>query len=117
MIHISVTHCQSEEADQRLIWHTLRWISAHYKKIVILTVDTDVLILLMSYETQFYELCTDANIGAIMNDMNAACGHYDVISVIFGLGKETCNALPFFIHSLDVTLHQFFFKGKCREHA
>ena len=35
--------------------------------------------------------------------VNSACEYYDVISAIFDLGKETCNALQFFIYSLDVT--------------
>ena len=39
---ISVTHCQSEETDQRLIRHTFHCISAQYMKIVVHTVDTDV---------------------------------------------------------------------------
>ena len=41
---ISITHCQSEEADQRLIHHTVHCISAQYKKIFVRTVDTDILI-------------------------------------------------------------------------
>ena len=72
-------------------------ISAQYKKIVIRTVDTDVLFLLMSYMTQLYGLHTDANIYVMMNDANSACEYYDVISAIFDLGKETCNALAFFL--------------------
>ena len=91
---ISITHCQSEEADQRLIRHTLHCISAYYKKIVVRTVDTDVLILLKSYVSQFYGLCTDVNTYAHM--VNSACEYYDAISAIFELVKETCNGLPFF---------------------
>ena len=54
---VSITNCQSEEADQRLIRHTLHCISDEYKNSVVRTVDTDVLILLISYVGQFYELC------------------------------------------------------------
>ena len=68
---ISITHCQSKEADQRLIRHALHCISAQYKKIVVRTVDTDVLILVMSYVSQFYDLCTDVNIYPHM--MNSTC--------------------------------------------
>ena len=110
---ISITHCQSEEADQRLIRHTLHCISAQYKKIVVRTVDTDVLILLMSYVSQFYDLCTDVNIYAHM--VNSACEYYDVISAIFDLGKKTCNALPFFYAFTECdTVSSFFSKGKCK---
>ena len=88
---ILITHCHSEETDQRLIQHTLHCISALHK-IVVRTVDTDVLILLMSYMSQYKDLCTDVNIYA---HVNSACENY-VISAIFDLGKETCNAFPFF---------------------
>ena len=87
-------------------------VSGQYKKIVVRTIDTDVLILLMSYVSQFYNLCTDVNIYAHM--VNSACEYYDVINAIFDLGKETCNALPFFMHSLDVALYQVSFQ---RENA
>ena len=108
--HISITHGQSEEADQQLIQHTLHCISAQYKKIVVCTVDTDVLILLMSYVSQFYDLCTDVNIYAHM--VNSACEYYDVISAIFDLGKETCNALPFFYAFTGCETIKFLFKGQ-----
>ena len=62
---ISQSHCQSEVADQRLTQHTLHCISAKYKKTVVGTVDTGVLILLKSYVSQFYDLCTDVNISVL----------------------------------------------------
>ena len=62
----------------------------------------------MSYLSQFYDLCTDVKICAHM--INSACEYYDVISAIFDLGKETCNAVPFFMHSLDVTPYQVSFQ-------
>ena len=110
---ISITHCQSEEADQRLIRHTLHCISAQYKKAVVRTVDTDVLILLMSYVSQFYNLCTDINIYVHM--VNSACEYYDVIDAIFDLGKETCNTLPFFYAFTGCdTASNIVLKCKCR---
>ena len=48
----------------------------------------------MSYVSEFSDLCTDVNIYAHM--VNSACEYYDVISAIFDLGTETCNALSFF---------------------
>ena len=42
--------------------------------------------------------------------INSACEYNDVISAIFDLGKETCNAVPFFMHSLDVTPYQVSFQ-------
>ena len=47
---ISVTKCQSEEADQRIVRHVLHIIDnyAEYKRIVVNTIDIDVLMLLIS---------------------------------------------------------------------
>ena len=68
---ISITRCQSQEADQQLIRHTLQCIPAQYKKIVVRTCDTDVLTSLMSYVSQFYRLCTGVNIYVLF--VNSAC--------------------------------------------
>ena len=79
----------------------MRWRTAQYKKIVVCTVDTDVSVLLMSYVSQFYDLCADVNIYAhLVNSALCTFGefsieYYDVVSAIFDLGKEKCNALPF----------------------
>ena len=47
----SITKCQSEEADQRIIRHVLHVIESYneYKRIVVRTIDSDVLVLLISY--------------------------------------------------------------------
>ena len=58
---ISITKCQSEEADQNLIRHTLHIIEnyIHFKRIVVRTIDTDFLILLISYIGQLSEIRPD----------------------------------------------------------
>ena len=48
--------------------------------------------------------------------VNSACEYY-VISAIFDLDKETHNALPFFMNSLDVTLYQVSFQRANAEHG
>ena len=47
---VKITECQSEEADQRLVRHTLHFLSPcfSFEKIFINTTDTDVLILLIA---------------------------------------------------------------------
>ena len=45
--------------------------------------------------------------------VKSACEYYDVISAIFDLGKETCNALPFFYAFTGTdTASSSFSKGK-----
>ena len=77
------------------------------------TVDTDVLILLISYAGQFYEKCS--NIGIYANMVNSSCQYYDIIAAVDALGSETCVALPFLyaFTSCDI-VSSFFSKGKCK---
>ena len=56
------------------------------------TVDTDVLVLLMSYVCQFYEKWSHFEIYAHM--VNSSCQYYDIIAAIKALETETCAALP-----------------------
>ena len=44
---VSVCSCKAEEADQRLVRHTLNLIDNGYKNILVRTIDTDVLVLLI----------------------------------------------------------------------
>ena len=73
----SITNCQSEEADQRLIRYTLHCISdlEDYERIIVRTIDTDVLILLISYISQYHELCQEIEIYVDM--VNSEC-QYDI---------------------------------------
>ena len=91
----SISNCQSEEADQRLIRHVLHCLADHrqYKLIIIRTIDTDVLILLISYVSQFYNMCSDVEIFSVMVNSHE---YYDIMTAVGTLGKETCYALPFF---------------------
>ena len=51
---LSIGKCQSEEADQRVIRHTLHCVGQHiYKQLVVRTIDTGVLILLISCFTSY----------------------------------------------------------------
>ena len=46
--HFPVRPCEAEEADQRLVRHTLNLIHNGYKAILVRTIDIDVLVLLIS---------------------------------------------------------------------
>ena len=46
---VSVRPCEAEEADQRLVRYTLNLINNGYKNILVRTIDTDILVLLISY--------------------------------------------------------------------
>ena len=87
---VKIIDCQSEEADQRLVLHTLHCLSPcfSFEKIVINTIDTDVLILLI------------ANLSSHLRKK---------------LDHSICEALPFFYaFSGCDTVSSFFSKGKCK---
>ena len=46
---VSVRPCEVEEADQRLVRHTLNLINNSCKNVLVRTIDTDGLVLLISY--------------------------------------------------------------------
>ncbi len=109
--HVPVRPCGAEEADQRLVRHTLNLISNGYKNILVRTIDTDVLTLLISHISQL-ELGDDVYIHAyLINSVK----YYDIIKTIRTLGLDTCHALPFFYaFSGCEIVSSFFGKGKCK---
>ena len=80
----------SEEADQRLIHHTLHCISdlAQYKRIVVCTINTNVLNLVILYVSEYYKLCSAIGINA---DMMKSGVQSSIILTIRALDKEICD--------------------------
>ena len=112
---ISMTNCQSEEADQRNVRHVLHCLRKGYKRVVVRTVDTDVLILLISYVSQYVDTLDEQNpeIYANMDSRNHS-DIYNITEVTQTLGKYICMALPFFCAFTDCdTVSGFYGKGKC----
>ena len=109
-----INNCESEEADQRVIRHTLHCMSEQYRRIVVRTIDTDVLILLMSYVAKYHEICGEG-ITVYAHMVNSSCEFYNITSAVESLGKETCSALPLFyaLTGCDI-VSSFFSKGKCK---
>ena len=86
----SISECQSEEADQRLIRHTLHCLAdcQLYERVVIRTIDTDVLILLISY-ISLLELRSIDVYAELINTPT----FYDICKIIQHLGAHICKAL------------------------
>ena len=111
---VTITKCQSEEADQRLIRHVLHCLDNYisYKRIVVHTIDTDVLILLVSYLSQLPEIPSDLDIYAYLINSKK---YYNITEIIGFLGKDVCLALPFFYAFTGCdTVSSFYGKGKCK---
>ena len=88
---VSVRPCEVEEADQRLVRHILNLINNSYKNTLIHLVDTDVLVLLISYIGQV-EL-SDIEIRAYLINSDR---YYKIKEIIQELGSDIFLALPLF---------------------
>ena len=103
----------SEEADQKIVRHTLHCINENYSDVVIHSIDYDVLILLLCYVAEQMEMGSfSVNVYFKLVTPNATW--YDVVSLINEMGTDICKALPFFFAFTGCdTVPSFHGKGKC----
>ena len=107
---VSVRPCEVEEADQSLVRHTLNLIKNGYKNILVRTIDTDVLVLLISYIKKV-EL-NDKEIHAYLINSDR---HYNIEQIIRELGSDIFLALLFFYTFTGCDSNSSFYgKGKCK---
>ena len=99
---VSVRPSEAEEADQRLVRHTLNLING-YKNIFVRTIETDILVLVISYIGKV-EL-NDIEIYAYLIN-SGRC--YSIKQIIREFGSDIFLALPFFYASLNLILFQVF---------
>ena len=99
---VSITACQSEEADQWLIWQTLHCLSScfSYEKIVIHTIGRDVIILLRAYQSDIRR----KNLNVLVDPKVVnPCVYHKIRTMILAVDHSTCVTLTFFMHFLVVT--------------
>ena len=60
-----------EEADNRIVWHIKEMLKCGKSKISVKTKDSDVMVILLGFMTQFLEISKDAEIFADYNSGNA----------------------------------------------
>lgn len=99
--------CNHEEADSRIFVHSLNCLQNNLKKILIKTVDTDVIILAIFYQYQHQQQDVWIEFGIGKNLQYVSC-----MEISNNL-KDKCLGLPFFhaFTGCDVT-SAFFGKGK-----
>ena len=111
---VSITNCQSEEADQRIVRHVLHIMDnyAGFKRVIVNTIDTDVLMLLISYVGRNEDIDPDLEIYAYLT---AGKKYYNVMDISKSFGKEVCLAILFFycLTGCD-TVSSLTGKGKCK---
>ena len=89
-----INYCTSEEADARLVRHTIHCIEKGYNSIVVRTIDTDVVVLLISCKPYMDEVGT-GNVYALMGK-GKDLHYYDINAISSKLGTDMCEGLPFF---------------------
>ena len=111
---VYIRKCQSEEADQRAIHHTLHCIGQQiYKQVVVRTTDTDFLILVISYLGGFISYDTLAV--SVYAEMINSSIFYDTGKIIAFLGPDIFKALSFFYAFTGCNIvSSFYGKGKCK---
>ena len=92
---VSIRKCQSGEVHQRVIHDTLHCVGQQIcKQIVVRTIDTNVLILLISYLGGF-TFCDTSAVNVYAEIINSSI-FYDIGKIITFLGPDICKALLFF---------------------
>ena len=110
----SIKKCQAEEADQRVVRHVLHLIGNYdeFDLIVINTIDTDVLILLISFVGRIENINPSIRIYAYLT---AGKKFYNISEIARKLGKDVCVALLFFYCFTGCdTVSSLTGKGKCK---
>ena len=90
-----ITNCQSEEADQRIVRHVINC-SKHYLRVDALTIDTDVLCLIIHvYPTL---KANNSSIAVLCGTGlgTASMEYYNIREIGESLGEVVCKGLPFF---------------------
>ena len=89
-----INNCTAEEADPRLVRHAMHCAEKGFHNIVVRTIDTDVLVLLISYIPYLDAVC-QSNIYAMMGT-GGNIDYYDVNNISSTIGYSFCKGLPFF---------------------
>ena len=107
-----ISPCCAEEADQKLVRHMIQCVRSGMKKVVVRTVDTDVLILLLAYRHIAGNF--ESNVNSCFGVGANSC-FYDINKIASQLGEKTCLAFPFF-HAFTGcdTVSSLFNHGKCK---
>ena len=108
-----INSCTAEEADQKLVRHMLQCVQTGVKKVVVKTVDSDVVMSLLAYRHKAGNLL-DSNVYAWFGVGTSAC-YFNINTIALELGENRCKALPFF-HTFTGcdTVSSFFNQGKCK---
>lgn len=110
--NLAMSACDHEEADSRICIHVQDAVRNGASKVLVRTVDTDVIVILVGIYFQLCEVYQDCEIWVgFGTGKHYKC--YSINSICLHLGKRRSRALPFF-HSFtgSDTTSQFLGRGK-----
>jgi len=107
----SLSNNSAEEADQKLVRHMIQCVRSEINECLIRTIDTDVIISLISYRHHAGHLYK--NVFACLT--TAKPMYFNINEISEKLGKSKCRALPFFYSFTGCDIvSSFFNQGKCK---
>ena len=106
--------CTHKEEDTRIMVHILHAIQQGAKKIIVQTVDTDVLVILINLLFYLQLICSDVDIWVAFGVGKDYC-FYSINHIVLNIGEKTSQAHPMFHVSTKCdtsTTSSFYKKGK-----
>ena len=91
-----INFCTSEEADARLVRHAINCVETGYDPVVVRTVDTDVLVLMISYYPFMSDINNGTRVLTLMGNNWSSIKVYDINALASEIGYSVCKGLPFF---------------------
>ena len=86
----------SEKADAGLVQHAICCVEIGCDPVVVRTVDTDVLVLMMSHSPFMNKINNGTRVFATIGSNSKQIKVYDVIELAFTIGHTFCKGFPFF---------------------
>ena len=109
-----ILNCTSEEADPRLVRHTRDALLKDYSFVMVRTIDTDVLVLLISF-TFRGDIPNGSVYAALRCSSDSNVKYFSINDIVRELGDDVTRALPFFYAFTGCdTTSSIFNKGKCK---
>ena len=112
---IAMGNCNHEEADTRMVVHLINALENGLNSIVVRTVDTDVIVILISEFHTIQEVCPEADI-LIAFGTGKNIRYYHINTVCGNLGRDKSRSLPAFHAFTGCDTNSSFF-GKTKKSA
>ena len=108
--------CTHEEADNRIMVHILHAIQQGDKKIMVQTIDTDVLVILIGQFFYLQQLYSVIDLWIVFGVGKDYC-FYSINHIILNIGERTFKALLMFYTFTGCNITSSFFRKENKKHG